>query len=105
MARDLEQYLRPEITVTPNTGFAATTIEQVNITTPIPLTEADKEAIEESHTQDILDALEEEGLSEDDRQDLLVDLEKAIADAEKEIEETETPTAVIQFVVYSYKGE
>jgi hypothetical protein len=87
------------------TDFNVATMEQVDIKTPVPLTEAEKEAITESYTLDILYQLADEELSEEERQFLLAQLDEAFTAADKEIEEAETHSAVIRFVVYSYKGE
>ena len=85
--------------------FTIATVEQVNIGTPVPLTEAEKEAIREKFTQNLLAELAEEELTEEERQEILAALEEALPAAEKEIEEAETPSATINLVVYSYKGE
>ena len=85
--------------------FTNATAELVNISTPVPLTEAEKEAIKEGFTAGTMDELAEEELTEEDREELLEALEEALAAAEDEIEKLEMPSATIELAIYSYQGE
>jgi hypothetical protein len=93
--------------------FLNATVELVKINIPEPLTEEEKEAIEEKLTNEIMEEfrelqlreLEGEEITEEEREELLEALAAALAAAEEEIEELEMPSASIRLVIYSYKGE
>ncbi len=92
-------------TIATSEDFITATIEVVNMQVPVPLTEAEKEAIKESLTKEIMDALAEEDLTEEEREELLEELEEVLAVMEKEMEEEGKSSATISLVIYSYKGE
>jgi hypothetical protein len=92
-------------TIVTHEDFLDATVEQVNISIPVPLTEAEKEQIKEGFTGEIMEELTEEELTEEEREELLAALAAALAAAEEAIEKLEKPSATISLVMYSYRGE
>ena len=50
-------------------------------------------------------ALTDEGLTDQEREELLEALDEALAAAEEEIEEKEMPSAIVELAIYGYQGE
>lgn len=92
-------------TIVDHEYFLNATVELVTINIPQPLTEEEKDTIKEGLTAGIYEELGNEDLTEEERQELLWELDKAFAAADKQIEELGKPSAAINLIIYSYKGE
>ena len=77
--------------------FRTTTVESVNIATPVPLTKAEKDAIKEEIGAGLTEE-DKEGLTEEEIEELVEEL------AAEVIEEREMPSATINLVIYGYRG-